>query len=257
MAAFEGRVAVVSGGASGIGAACVAALRREGATAVAWDIAGEFDVYCDASDEASVVAALEQTEARFGIPSLHVASAGVRGYPAPITEIPVEAWDAAFAVNVRGVFLTLRTIASGMIAAGLDGSIVTVSSVQGMIPDPVLSLYSATKAAVYQMTRVAAIELGPHGIRVNAIGPGPTVTAMTERLAGSDEWRRQVEDVTPLGRVGSPELVADAAVNIMRSEWITGQCVLADGGSSLISARGATRARLHTEELAERRESPR
>src|SRR5690606_7827928 len=130
-----------------------------------------------------------------------------------------------------------RTIASGMIAAGLDGSIVTVSSVQGMIPDPVLSLYSATKAAVYQMTRVAAIELGPHGIRVNAIGPGPTVTAMTERLAGSDEWRRQVEEVTPLRAVGTADLVAEAILNIMRSAWITGQCSLTDAGASLISAR--------------------
>jgi len=252
MGAFEGRVAVVSGGASGIGAACVEALRREGATAVAWDVAGAFDVHCDVSDEASVLAALEETERRFGVPSLHVASAGVRGYPAPITEIPLDAWEAAFAVNVRGVFLTLRTIARRMIEAGLDGSIVTVSSVQGMVPDPALSLYSSTKAAVYQMTRVAAIELGPHGIRVNAIGPGPTVTAMTQRLAESDEWRRQVEEVTPLRRVGTPELIADAAVNIMRSEWITGQCILTDGGSSLISARGATRARLHARELAER-----
>ena len=252
MRIFEGRVAVVSGGSSGIGAGCVEALRDEGATAVAWDVAGDYDVYCDVSDEASVLAALDETERRFGIPSLHVASAGVRGYPAPITDIPVDAWDAAFGVNVRGVFLTLRSIARRMIEAGLDGSIVTVSSVQGVVPDPVLSLYSATKAAVYQMTRVAAIELGPHGIRVNAIGPGPTITSMTQGLAESDEWRRQVEEMTPLGRVGTPKLIADAVVNVMRSEWITGQCILTDGGSSLISARGATRARLHTQELSGR-----
>lgn len=252
MIEFEGRVAVVSGGASGIGAACIEQFRAAGATAIAWDISGDYDVYCDTSSEESVQKALAETIERFGVPTLHVASAGVRGYPAPMVDIPVDVWDATYGVNVRGVFLTVRTIAKRMIDEGLDGSMVTVSSVQGKIPDPVLSLYSSTKAAVYQMTRVAAIELGPYGIRVNAIGPGPTVTAMTAGLASSEEWVRQVEEVTPLRQVGTPGLVAEAALNIMRSEWLTGQCVLTDGGSSLISARGATRAKLHNVEIAEK-----
>lgn len=248
---FTGRVAVVSGGASGIGAACVEGFRRAGATPVSWDVAGQYDIHCDTSVEASVQAALAETEARFGTPSLHVASAGVRGFAAPIVDIPVLEWDKAFGVNVRGVFLTVRTIANRMMEVGLDGSILAISSVQGVVADPALSVYSSTKAAINHFARIAAIELGPRGIRVNTIGPGPTVTAMTQHLVDQPAWLAEVESVTPLRKLGTPEIVAEAALNIMRSEWITGQCILADGGSSLISARGATRARVYDEENAD------
>lgn len=244
MLELKDRVGVVSGGASGIGAACVRELATAGVTAVSWDLSPDADVHCDTSDEGSVRAALDETVERFGVPSLHVAAAGKSGFAGPIVDIPVEEWDSLFAVNTRGVFLTTRTIAKRMIAEGLDGSIVTLGSVQGVIPDPALAIYSAAKAAVFQFTRVAAIELGPHGIRVNGIGPGPTMTPMIAALADSPEWRATTEAVTPLRRVGTAEDVAEVIVNVMRSSWLTGQCILTDGGSSLMSARGALRAKV-------------
>jgi len=238
------RIAVVTGGASGIGAASAAALKAEGATVVTWDLSDAADIRVDTSDQASVIAAADETVKRFGAPSLLVAAAGVPGPAAPVNELDYDQWARTFAVNIHGVFLSVREVSRRAIEAGLDGSFVLISSVQGTIADPGLAAYSATKAAINHFARVAAVDLGGHGIRVNAVGPGPTSTPMTAPLAASATWTTEVEQVTPLHAVGKPEQIAAAIVSIMHADWITGQVVNVDGGSSLITARGASRAKI-------------
>ena len=241
---FSNRIAVVTGGASGIGAAAAAALKAEGATVVTWDLSDAADIRVDTSDEASVIAAADETVKRFGAPSLLVAAAGISGPAAPVNELDFTQWSRTFGVNMHGIFLSVKEVSKRAIEAGLDGSFILISSVQGTIADPGLAAYSSTKAAVNHFARVAAVDLGQHGIRVSAVGPGPTSTPMTAPLAASGTWTKEVEDVTPLHAVGKPEQIAAAIVNLMRADWITGQVVNVDGGSSLITARGASRAKI-------------
>lgn len=240
---FQGRVAVVTGGASGIGAAVATRLRSEGATVVTWDLADGADLRVDTSDEQSVEAAIAETKSRFGIPTVLCAAAGVP-HQGTLIDTTVEEWDRVFAVNARGVWLTYRTIAREIRDGGLDGAMVGVSSVQGILADPYVGAYAPAKASILHLSRVAAVEWGMYGIRVNAIGPGPTHTPMLQRVIDADDtFTAQVEANTPLGRVGTADLVADGIVNILRSGWMTGQVIMLDGGSSLLSARGFSSAK--------------
>jgi NAD(P)-dependent dehydrogenase (short-subunit alcohol dehydrogenase family) len=237
---LTGRIAVVTGGASGIGAACADRLEAEGARPVRWDLTGA-DVVCDVRDPASIDHAMAWTVDNVGTPSIAVAAAGIATAGAFI-DVPVEDFDRTLAVNLRGVFLTLQAVAREMVKAELDGSLLAIASVNGILADPHLVSYSTSKAGVYHLARVAAVELGRYGIRVNAIGPGPTETPMLQQSMSTPGYVESVEAATPLGRLGTPDLVADAAVNVLRSEWITGQAIMADGGSSLMTARGNWRA---------------
>jgi NAD(P)-dependent dehydrogenase (short-subunit alcohol dehydrogenase family) len=238
--ALDGRVAVVTGGASGIGAACVDALRAVGAKAVSWDLADGADVDCDVADAESVGRALAETAQRWGRPTLLVAAAGVVGRGA-LLETSAEEWDRTFAVNTRGTFLVLQAVARSVVEEGTGGSVVLISSVNGLVADPLLGAYSASKAAVAHLARVAARELGEVGLRVNAVGPGPTLTPMFRTGQMDEEWLDSVRRSTPLGEVGTPEAVAESVVHLMQAGWITGQVVMADGGSSLSTARGGLR----------------
>jgi NAD(P)-dependent dehydrogenase (short-subunit alcohol dehydrogenase family) len=244
---LSGRTAIVTGGASGIGAACARRLQTEGARVVSWDLSPNASVFCDVREASSVSDALAWTLANAGVPTVVVAAAGISGPHAPLTDISERDWDQVFAVNVRGIFLTMRDVAAAMISAGLDGTMVAISSVQGVLADPTLAPYSAAKAAVFHLIRVAALDLGPHRIRVNAIGPGPTATPMLARSMATPGYIEQIENATPLGRLGDPKLIADAVVSIMKADWITGQAIMADGGSSLMTARGSWRVR-HADE---------
>jgi NAD(P)-dependent dehydrogenase (short-subunit alcohol dehydrogenase family) len=238
---LSGAVAVVTGGASGIGKAAAALLAAEGARAVTWDLAGA-DVICDVSSVDSVEAAIKQTKDAFGVPAVLVASAGV-GRVGRIIDLSIDDWDLTYAVNVRGVFLCLRVVARELVAAGLPGSVVLISSVNGSLADAAHSMYSTSKAAVSHLARCAAVELGPSGIRVNAIAAGPTETPMMSGALAIEGYRQQIADTTPLGRIAAPEDIAEGVLNIIRSDWVTGQVVAVDGGSSLMTARGHDRAR--------------
>jgi NAD(P)-dependent dehydrogenase (short-subunit alcohol dehydrogenase family) len=158
-----------------------------------------------------------------------------------LLELGVEEWDETFSVNTRGVFLCLQAVARAIVEAEKDGSMVLVSSVNGMISDPGIPSYSASKAAVYHLARCAAVELGGYGIRVNAVGPGPTDTPMIAVNMQTPGYRDAVKEATPLGRMGTPELVADGIVNVLRSDWITGQAIMIDGGAALVTPRGRAR----------------
>jgi NAD(P)-dependent dehydrogenase (short-subunit alcohol dehydrogenase family) len=141
------------------------------------------------------------------------------------------------------VFLTLRAAARELLKAGAEGSIVLISSVNGTIADPSHAPYSTSKAAVSHLARCAAVEMGPDGIRVNAVAPGPTATPMMGPLLASDGYREEIARTTPLGRLGEPEDVAAGIVNIIKTPWMTGEVIALDGGSSLETSRGRERAR--------------
>jgi NAD(P)-dependent dehydrogenase (short-subunit alcohol dehydrogenase family) len=237
----SGAVAVVTGGASGIGKATAELLAAEGARVVTWDLA-RADVICNVTSIDSVEAAISQTKDAQGIPTVLVASAGV-GRVGRIIDLSIEDWDHTYAVNVRGVFLSLRVVAREMVAAGLPGSIVIISSVNGSLADSAHSMYSTSKAAVSHLARCAAVELGPLGIRVNAVAAGPTETPMMSEVLAIKGYRQQIADTTPLGRIAAPADIAQGVLNIIRSDWVTGQVVAVDGGSSLMTARGHDRAR--------------
>ncbi|MCU1514396.1 MAG: glucose 1-dehydrogenase [Microbacteriaceae bacterium] len=241
---LNSRIAVVTGATTGIGQASKAALEKEGVRVVNWDITDQADVYCDVADEASVIHAMEWTLAHVGTPTLLVTSAGV-SHQAPFVETTLESWDHVVGINLRGTFLVARAVAGAMVAAGLDGSFVFIASINGILADPQTLNYSVSKAGVIQMAKVLGNELGPKGIRVNAIAPGPTETAMLARPLADDAYRQMVIDSTALREVGTPQLVAEVVVGTMKMGWVTGQVILADGGATLVTARAAARTVLN------------
>jgi NAD(P)-dependent dehydrogenase (short-subunit alcohol dehydrogenase family) len=230
--------ALVTGGASGIGAATVAALQAVGARVAVLDVhdapGAEFSLRVDVGDEDQVVAGVHDVAQRFGALDVAVVNAGVGGMGA-ILDLSTEEWDRVMRVNLRGAFVTLRECARVMVASEQPGAIVAVTSVSGFLTDRSMAHYSASKAGLAALVRVAARELGPHGIRVNGVAPGPTDTPMfaaTDRMRG---YRERVAGRAALGRVGSAGDVAQAVVALCGLEWVTGQILAADGGVSLAS----------------------
>jgi NAD(P)-dependent dehydrogenase (short-subunit alcohol dehydrogenase family) len=236
---LNGAVALVTGGASGIGAATGARLHDAGARVAVVDLQaqdgqGDLAVKCDVGDEGEVVAAVQRVVDELGPPSIAVLAAGVGGM-SPILQMSADEWDRVQRVNIRGVFLCLRETARAMVAAGQPGAIVATGSVSGIVSDRGIVNYSTSKAAVHQLVRVAAAEMGRHGIRVNAIAPGCTDTpmfAVTDQLPG---YRELVSDRAALGRVGTADEIAQAIVALLELDWVTGHVLVADGGITLRS----------------------
>jgi len=240
-----GRVAVVTGGMSGIGAAVVEHLIGAGAHPVAWDLAPG-GVHCDVTDPDAVAAALEETVRTAGTPSVLVTSAGIGGF-GDVLGLDLDEWRHVFDVNVTGTLLCLQAVGGSMRDAGLDGSVVCITSVNARLADRGMAAYCCSKAAVDMLVRVAAAELGAHGIRVNALGPGVTDTPLFADSAGRlPALVDGIVERTALGRLGTADDVAEAAVALLGTSWVTGQTLLADGGLSLhspIDVWGATRGR--------------
>jgi NAD(P)-dependent dehydrogenase (short-subunit alcohol dehydrogenase family) len=231
-------VAVVTGGASGIGAATTQRLRDAGARVAVLDLdsAAEADlsVPCDVADEAQVVDAVQRVVDELGTPSIAVLAAGVAGL-SPILRMEVDEWDRVHRVNLRGVFLTLRETARAMVATGQPGVIVATGSISGILSDRGLVHYATAKAAVHQLVRVAAGELGSRGIRVNAVAPGCTDTPMFAAVEAIPGYREAVSTRAALRRVGTAQEVAEAIVALVRLDWVTGHVLVADGGLTLRS----------------------
>jgi NAD(P)-dependent dehydrogenase (short-subunit alcohol dehydrogenase family) len=236
---LDGVSALVTGGASGIGSATVRLLRAAGARVAVLDRqpgpdVAELTVACDISVEAEVVAAVRQVHDAFGGLEVAVLNAGVGGFGS-LLELSSEEWDRVLDVNLRGTFLCLREVGRAMVAGGRGGAIVAVGSISGFLADRMMGHYSVSKAGVAQLVRVAARELGPFGIRVNAVAPGTTDTPMfstTTRLPG---YRARVAERAALGEIGTPEGVARAVTALLGLDWVTGQVLAADGGVSLWS----------------------
>ena len=237
---LAGAVAVVTGGASGIGAAVVERLSKAGAKPVVWDRqAGPDGIVCDVADETSVAVAMTRTVSGHGAPSVLVTAAGVGGGLTPLVDLDVARWDEVVGVNLRGTMLCIREFGR---SARPNGAVVTVASIEGHIADAGMGPYCVSKAGVEMLTRVAAAELAARGIRVNAVAPGVTATPMTAGMSAIPGLLDAIVERTPLGAVGQPEQVADAVLALLTTDWVTGQVLTVDGGLSLHSPVDALRS---------------
>jgi NAD(P)-dependent dehydrogenase (short-subunit alcohol dehydrogenase family) len=249
---FAGRVALVTGAASGIGRASALAFARAGACVVVADLdaAGGRDtveqiadldreaefVAVDVTDEAQVEALVARTIFRFGRLDYAHNTAGIGAPPAPLHESDRGAFDRVLAVNLTGVFLCLKHEARWMLEHG-GGAIVNTASLAGLIGFPQNVAYSASKHAVVGLTRTAALEYARHGIRVNAVCPAFIPTPMVERLieqGGPHMTAERLKAMQPMGRMGTVEEVAQAVVWLCSEEssYITGHALPLDGGTT-------------------------
>ncbi|MBO7364632.1 MAG: SDR family oxidoreductase [Lachnospiraceae bacterium] len=235
---LKGKVAVITGGASGIGAAIADAFRKEGAEVVVFDLAAREDtVQVDVSDEAEVESAIRKTVERYGRIDILVNNAGFAGANKPTLDVTEEEWDRTFNVDVKGVLFCTKHVLPHMIRAG-GGSIVNMSSIYAVIGTKGdLAAYHAAKGAVLAMTRQDAVTYGKYGIRVNAVLPGAIVTPLLQSLGsqvpgGWDAYYAYVAKRNPIGFLGSPEDVAYGVVYLASDEarFVTGTPLYIDGG---------------------------
>jgi NAD(P)-dependent dehydrogenase (short-subunit alcohol dehydrogenase family) len=225
-------IALVTGGASGIGAATVDLLRRDGATVVVADVGGSPPV--DVTDEQAVDDLVAGVVAEHGRLDVAVNAAGVPGSYAPVAEATTEQWRHTLEVNLIGVFFCLRAELRAMRGAG-GGSIVNVASAAALMGVPHMAAYAASKHAVIGLTRSAALEVAREGIRVNAVCPGTVRTPMLEGFAGGDEATlTRMGRANPMGRLAEPREVAEAIVWLCSdaASYVTGHAFSIDGGVS-------------------------
>ncbi|MDI6856994.1 MAG: glucose 1-dehydrogenase [Dehalococcoidia bacterium] len=246
---LSGRVAVVTGGSRGIGRAIALGLAQYGADVVVASrkqedldvVAGEIR---QLGRKASAIAThmrntedidrlVEKTLEEYGKIDILVNNAGTNPYFGPIMDLEERTWDQIMTVNLKGYFLLARAVARGMIERG-SGNIINVSSTGGRRASPGLGCYSISKAGVIMLTQVLAQELGPHGIRVNAIAPGIVQTRFAEALWGNEEILARTVQTTPLRRIAQAEEMAGVCVWLASdaSSYVTGQTIVLDGGSS-------------------------
>ena len=235
---LDGKVALVTGGLSGIGAAIVARMEQEGATVVAADLAAppgglqpgrRASLHMDVADPASVDAGVAQVVALHGRLNACVNCAGI-GQDRPFLDTTLEMFDRAIAVNLRGSFIVGQAAARAMRQGG-GGSIVTVASVSGVTGNAGRSAYGASKGGVVLLSKVMAVDLAQFGIRVNVLAPGPVETPLVATMHTAEtrvQWTARI----PMQRYGSPAEMAGAAVFLCSDDasYLTGHVLAVDGG---------------------------
>ncbi|MEP7102492.1 MAG: SDR family NAD(P)-dependent oxidoreductase [Burkholderiales bacterium] len=245
---LEGQVAIVTGASQGIGAACAERLSHDGAAVALWDVddmrgtalaaslneRGRRAIFqhCNVADAREVEAALAATLQAFGQVDALISNAGIFK-AANFLDITEADWDAVIDINLKGAFLVGQAVARAMVAAGRPGAIVNMSSVNGIMAIPSIASYNASKGGVNQLTRVMALALADHGIRVNAVAPGTIATELAQKaVLGSDEAKARIMSRTPMKRLGEPSEIADVCAFLVSSasSYMTGEIVYIDGG---------------------------
>ena len=241
---LQNRVAIITGGARGIGFACAQRFAAEGAsvvladrdeaavTAAAASFAGAEGVAADVSRKADVEALVARALARHGRIDVLVNNAGIT-HACDFLELAEEDFDRVLAVNLKSMFLCGQAVARAMVKAGSGGAIVNMSSANAVVAIPNQVPYVVSKGGINQLTKVMAVALAPHGIRVNAIGPGTILTELSKAAVLTDDAaRRKILSRTPLGRCGEPEEVAAVAAFLASDDasYLTGQTIYPDGG---------------------------
>ena len=259
-----GKVALITGGASGIGAACAVRFAEEGADVLLADLLPDraadavaavealgrraVVVECDTSSEAANEAAAQRCVDEFGRLDIVVAAAGVSNAEyvsgedqqdvggdrtaSFIANQEIEHWEKVMAINLTGVMLTDRACARRMIELGNGGSIINIASIMAKFPMAGAANYCVSKAGVWMLTKVLSQELVGDGIRVNAIGPGFIETPMTAAIQSDEPLNQWVRSLTPMGRFGQPEEVAKVASFLAGDDasYVTGEIIHPDGG---------------------------
>lgn len=248
----KGKVALVTGGALGIGRACARMLAMEGAAVAVTDTLDHegqqlVDEICthggtagywhmDVTDENQVTQATQMVQQKYGPITVLVNNAGISGVDKPTHEISAEEWDRVMAVNVKGVFLCTKHTVPQMLLAG-KGSIINLSSIYGLVSAPDVPPYHASKGAVRMMTKTDALTYASKGIRVNSVHPGFIWTPMVEGFLtakGGDieEWEKAVGSLHPLGHIGEADDIAFGVLYLAsdESKFVTGSELVIDGG---------------------------
>jgi len=245
---LDGRVAVITGGGSGIGLECARRFVREGARVVLADRnadpltaavaelgASAVGEVVDVTEEADVERMVARAVDEFGglDTAVNAAGFGTFGF---VADHPVDEWRAVIDTDLTGVMLSVKHEAQVMRAAG-NGAIVNIASINARVPAEGMSAYCCAKAAVEMLTKCAAMELGPYGVRVSGIGPGFVDTPLTAFTQVVPAIREAYVASTPLGRAGQPDDIADAALFLVSDEgrWVSGDTLFVDGASMLKS----------------------
>lgn len=249
-----GRTAVVTGGGRGLGLAMARALAAQGASIALLDLLPEVDdeaariaadfgvsalgVRTDVTDAAAVESAVQAVEDGIAGPDILITAAGVTSW-GPSADVAPEEWRRVLDINLNGTFYACQSVAKRLLREGRPGSLILIASMSGEIvniPQHQAS-YNASKAAVIHLARSLAVEWAAHGIRVNALSPGYTLSDMTRQFMDANpDLRSQWESLIPMGRMGVPEDLLGMVLLLASpaSSYITGQSMVIDGGYTLI-----------------------
>ncbi len=239
---LKNKVTIITGGAQGIGAACAQRFSAEGAHVVLVDVdnargsvlaqsLGALYVHCDVGDKLDVDALVQHTMGKHGRIDVLVNNAGIVK-AAPFLDVTEDDFDAVIRVNLKGAFLVAQAVAREMVKTG-GGSVINMSSVNAVMAIPSIASYNMSKGAINQLTRVMALALADHGIRVNAVAPGTIATELAVKaVLTSEEAKARILSRTPMKRLGTPEEIADVVAYLASdaSSYLTGEIITADGG---------------------------
>ena len=240
----ERPIALITGGAQGIGYACGEAIAENGARIVLADIneagvkaaaetlGGEaLGLACDMGAPEQIAALFDRVEAELGPVSILVNNAGIAA-PGDFLETTLEQFRKVIDVNLTGTFLALQRAAKTMVANEIEGAIVNMSSINAQVSIPSIAAYCASKGGIMQLTKATALALAPHKIRVNAVGPGSIDTEMLAGVNANPEALKMVMSRTPLKRFGSPREIGDVVAFLAsdKASYITGETIYVDGG---------------------------
>ena len=238
------KLALVTGGAQGIGYACGEALAEDGARVILADLNADgvveaatklggdtIGLACDMGDPAQISAMFDRIEAEYGPVEILVNNAGI-AMPQGFLDTQLEDFQKVIDVNLTGTFLALQRTAKTMVAHKIEGAIVNMSSINAIVSIPTIAAYFASKGVVMQLTKSTSLALAPHNIRVNAVGPGSIDTAMMAGVNANPEAMARVMSRTPLQRVGTAREIGNIVAFLAsdKASYVTGETIYADGG---------------------------